>query len=214
MNYLCFLQVCGTTPTNAEDASSSKEEKSENQQTDGAPEETAESETMKAPMSDSSVTEDSSAELHEDVQPGADEAADPDRDGPQPNLSQSPAEDCPHVLAESPVKASTPGKLKDKGKASPATDQPVQRMTRRRLELEAAASSEPYGRKLRSSSSSPAPSPQKSKKTNPVKAARENSPEAEQPPPKRARGNIPAAEEQREPEPEQTTPAGLTQITR
>ncbi|XP_036067908.1 telomeric repeat-binding factor 2-interacting protein 1 isoform X2 [Oryzias melastigma] len=200
-------EVCGTTPTNAEDASSSKEEKSENQQTDGAPEETAESETMKAPMSDSSVTEDSSAELHEDVQPGSDEAADPDRDGPQPNISQSPAEDCPHVLAESPVKASTPGKLKDKRKASPATDQPVQRMTRRRLELEAAASSEPYGRKLRSSSSSPAPSPQKSKKTNPVKAARENSPEAEQPPPKRARGNIPAAEEQREPEPEQTTPA-------
>uniref|UniRef100_A0A3B3DWS6 Telomeric repeat-binding factor 2-interacting protein 1 n=1 Tax=Oryzias melastigma TaxID=30732 RepID=A0A3B3DWS6_ORYME len=105
------------------------------------------------------------------------------------NVTGSEAEE---DQAESPVKASTPGKLKDKRKASPATDQPVQRMTRRRLELEAAASSEPYGRKLRSSSSSPAPSPQKSKKTNPVKAARENSPEAEQPPPKRARGNIPA----------------------
>uniref|UniRef100_A0A3P9MKJ2 Telomeric repeat-binding factor 2-interacting protein 1 n=1 Tax=Oryzias latipes TaxID=8090 RepID=A0A3P9MKJ2_ORYLA len=165
-------KVCGAN-ADTHKSTSSEESGSESQQTDGPAEQSAPSQAMTVPASRCSTTEDPSAELPADVQPGS-----PDRDGPP-------------LQPESPPKAATPGKLKDKQEASPTLDRP---MTRRKLELEvAAASPEQYGKKLRSSSSSAASSPRPSKKTTPVKAALQRSTETEQPLPKRARRNIAAA---------------------
>uniref|UniRef100_A0A8C8DK16 Telomeric repeat-binding factor 2-interacting protein 1 n=1 Tax=Oryzias sinensis TaxID=183150 RepID=A0A8C8DK16_9TELE len=181
-------KVCGTN-ADPHKSTSSEESGSDSQRTDGPAEQSAPSQAMTVPASRCSTTEDPTAELPADAPPRS-----PDIDGPQPvdiPQNQSLLQDSPPLQPESPPKAATPGKLKDKQEASPTLDRP---MTRRKLELEvAAASPEHYGKKLRSSTSSAASSPQPSKKTTPVKAALQRSTEKDQPLPKRARRNIAAA---------------------
>uniref|UniRef100_A0A8C7XC56 Telomeric repeat-binding factor 2-interacting protein 1 n=1 Tax=Oryzias sinensis TaxID=183150 RepID=A0A8C7XC56_9TELE len=188
----------------------------DSQRTDGPAEQSAPSQAMTVPASRCSTTEDPTAELPADAPPRS-----PDIDGPQPvdiPQNQSLLQDSPPLQPESPPKAATPGKLKDKQEASPTLDRP---MTRRKLELEvAAASPEHYGKKLRSSTSSAASSPQPSKKTTPVKAALQRSTEKDQPLPKRARRNIAAAAagetsaEQSEAKAERKTTPDLVSVTK
>ncbi|KAM4587378.1 telomeric repeat-binding factor 2-interacting protein 1 isoform 1-T2 [Odontesthes bonariensis] len=161
--------------------------------------ESTQPETEKAP---SPQTEACCADLQTDTQPSTADTSEPDRDGPQTAAQKrSLPEDSPSAQLESSPKDTSSKKQKEKQKASDSLEQPMRRITRRQLELEALSSPEPYGKKLRSSSSSGTSSPQSLKKNkSAVKFSLQKDTTTNQPPRKRAREKIAAAEAESQPE--------------
>ncbi|XP_069546977.1 telomeric repeat-binding factor 2-interacting protein 1 [Brachyistius frenatus] len=202
----------GGTPENRDVQTSicpQEEEQHVKQQTDEQAAESTQAETVEAVTSDRTQTEGPWVDLQTDTQLLIAETTEPERDGALTTVSpqkQSVPEDSLPARPEPSPQTSTSKKLKEKHKASPQLDEPQCRMTRRRLVLEAASSSpssEPYGKKLRSSSNSaerPASSPQPSRKTkSAATSALQKDTATDQPPSKKARGkSVAAAESQQE----------------
>ncbi|XP_047438019.1 telomeric repeat-binding factor 2-interacting protein 1 isoform X2 [Mugil cephalus] len=164
-------------------------------------------ETVEAEPPPSLQIEGPRAELQTDTQLNTSETTQPERHGPQETFSpqkQSLEEDSAPTQSEPSLKTpSSAKKTKEKLKATPEQNLPERRMTRRRLELEASSTPEPYGKKLRSSSTAQwsTPSPQSSKKTK----------SAEKSTSKRPRVKTVAAEE--EVQREQSGPTNVCETT-
>lgn len=190
-----------TTLVDPQTSNSLKEDEQNNQQMVEQPDESTPSETVKAGTSHSLQTEEPGANLQTVTEP---DATEPETDGPQTTLSpqkQSSDEESLSAQPESSPKTTSCKKQEEKQKVSDNLEQPQRRVTRRKLELEAASSSEPYGIKLRSFSSSASQltsTHHNMKKTKSMKST------ADQPPPKRAKGkHVEAVAESRSP-PEQS----------
>lgn len=195
----------GCTPVN-EDAPTDgliRVEGKQNQETDKQAHENLQSETVEAEPSHSSHTK--SESLQTSTQLRTAEITEPGRDGSEKNTSlqkQSLPGNSPLIQAKSTPKKTSSQKLLENLNDLPKPEQPHQRLTRRKLELET-LSLEIYGKKLRSYTSGTEQSPsstQISKKTkSPVKSVhRDEAPD--QPSPKRARGKTMAAEAESHPE--------------
>ncbi|XP_041835538.1 telomeric repeat-binding factor 2-interacting protein 1 isoform X2 [Melanotaenia boesemani] len=178
-----------TTLVDPQTSNSLKEDEQNNQQMAEQPDESTQSETVKAETSHSLQTEEPGANLQTVTEP---DATEPERDGPQTTSSpqkQSSDEESLSAQPESSPKTTSCQKQEEKQKVSDNLEQPQRRVTRRQLELEAASSPEPYGKKLRSSSSSASQltsTHHNMRKTKSVKSGPKST--ADQPPPKRAKG--------------------------
>lgn len=198
----------GCTPVNedAQTAGLIRVEEKQNQESDEQADEHLQSETVEVEPSHSSHTESESLQTSTHLRTA--EITEPGRDGAGKNTSpqkQSLPGNSPLIQANksTPQKTSSQKLLPVENLNDlPKPEQPHQRLTRRKLELET-LSLEIYGKKLRSYSSGTESlsSTQISKKTkSPVKCVHHDE-APDQPSPKRARGKTMAAEAESQPEP-------------
>ncbi|XP_041672719.1 telomeric repeat-binding factor 2-interacting protein 1 isoform X2 [Cheilinus undulatus] len=154
-------------------------------------------ETVEADISNLSPQEEPILESEADLHLYLTESMEPEREEEQTVTStqkESVPEDSPAanllLLHESSFQKET----EERHKAPPELEQPQRRLTRRQLQLEESFGSEPYSKKLRSSSSSTSSSPQPQRKIKQaVKSSSRRDLTTELPPAKRARGKCEAA---------------------